>query len=79
VTDQYDTPSPPSSDGAPNAAAQMPSPDAAAAAASRGVRRALAIHRALGIPTAVWRDGRVVIVPAAELPALRTDASSGIG
>ena len=46
----------------------MPPADVVAAAASRGVLRALAIHRALGVPTATWRDGRVVIVPAEELP-----------
>lgn len=56
----------------------IPSPDEVAAAASRGVRRALAIHRALGVPTAVWRDGRVVIVPAAELPEFRAE-DAGLG
>lgn len=28
-----------------------------------GVREALRRHKALGVPIAVWRNGRVVIVP----------------
>jgi hypothetical protein len=49
---------------------RIPDPEAVAAAASRGVRRELAIHKALGVPAVTWRDGCVVIVPPEELPAL---------
>ena len=35
------------------------------AAIHRSVRRARAIHNALGLPMVVWRDGRVVYVDAA--------------
>lgn len=55
----------------------MPSPDLVAAAASRGVRRALAIHKALGVPVATWRDEQVVIVQPADLPALDFDGTPG--
>lgn len=34
----------------------------------QGVRQALARHRALGHPIVVWRDGRVVWIPADEIP-----------
>ncbi len=34
----------------------------------QGVRRALARHRALGNPIVVWRDDRVVWIPAEEIP-----------
>lgn len=34
----------------------------------QGVREALARHRERGNPIAVWRDGRVVWIPAAEIP-----------
>jgi hypothetical protein len=34
----------------------------------QGVREALARHRKLGNPVAVWRDGRVVWIPADEIP-----------
>lgn len=38
-------------------------------AASRiAVRRALAIHRALGVGAAFWEDGKVLLVPPEELP-----------
>jgi len=36
----------------------------------RAVRRALAVHKALGLDTVVWRDGQVVHVPPEELPDL---------
>jgi hypothetical protein len=32
-----------------------------------GVRRALSIHKRLGNPIAVWKDGKVVIVPPEEI------------
>jgi hypothetical protein len=51
----------------------MPSSEAVVEAASRGVRRVLAVHRALRVPTAIWRDGRLVIVPWQELPELPAD------
>jgi hypothetical protein len=34
----------------------------------RGVREALARHRETGNPVAVWRDGRVVWIPAEMIP-----------
>jgi hypothetical protein len=36
---------------------------------SEAVREALAQHRAAGNPVAVWRDGRVMWIPAHEIPA----------
>jgi predicted ABC-type ATPase len=38
------------------------------AASLLAVRRALAIHRALGVGAAFWEDGRVLLVPPEELP-----------
>ena len=32
-----------------------------------GVRRALSIHKRLGNPIAIWKDGKVVIVPPEEI------------
>jgi ABC-type proline/glycine betaine transport system ATPase subunit len=32
-----------------------------------GVRHALSIHKRLGNPIAIWRDGKVVIVPPEEI------------
>ena len=37
--------------------------DALAAAAAKAIR----LHRMLGVPLAIWRDGRVVLVMADEL------------
>ena len=37
------------------------------AAMKRGVRDALRRHKLLGEPIAVWRDGKVVIVPPEEI------------
>jgi hypothetical protein len=34
----------------------------------RAVREALIRHKKLGNPIAVWRDGKVVIVPPEEIP-----------
>lgn len=34
----------------------------------QGVREALARHRERGNPVVVWRDGRVVWIPAEEIP-----------
>ena len=34
----------------------------------RGVRRALAVHKRLGQPIVIWRDGKVVWVPADQIP-----------
>lgn len=36
-------------------------------AARRAVREALRRHKLLGNPVAVWRDGRVVLVPPEEI------------
>jgi hypothetical protein len=52
---------------------RLPTVEAILAAANRGVRRQLAIHKALGIPAVTWRDGKVVIVPPEELPSLHDD------
>jgi len=35
-----------------------------------GVRRALSIHKRLGNPIAIWKDGKVVIVPPEEIVIL---------
>ena len=32
-----------------------------------GVRQALLIHKRLGNPIAIWKDGKVVIVPPEEI------------
>jgi hypothetical protein len=58
------------------ARAFMPAPEVVEAAMGRGVRRALAIHRALGVPVATWRDGHVVIVQPRDLPELETEPES---
>jgi len=34
----------------------------------RGVQEALRRHRLLGLPIAVWRDGKVVWIPSEEIP-----------
>lgn len=36
-----------------------------------GVREALAAHKRAGNPVVVWRDGRVVWIEAADIPAVR--------
>ena len=38
-----------------------------------GVRQALIVHHKLGQDVATWRDGKVAIVPAAEVLALFDD------
>lgn len=52
---------------------RLPSLDDTLAAVNRGVRRELAIHKALGVPAVTWRDGKVVIVPPEELPSLHDE------
>jgi hypothetical protein len=42
-------------------------------AMKQGVRKALARHREQGNPIAVWRDGRVVWIPAEEIPVELTE------
>jgi hypothetical protein len=37
-------------------------------ALQQAVREALIRHKKLGNPVAVWRDGKVVIVPPEEIP-----------
>jgi hypothetical protein len=37
-------------------------------ALTRGVRRAMAIHKRLGHSVVTWRDGQVVWVPADQIP-----------
>ena len=46
----------------------MPSPEEVEAASRIAVRRALAIHRALGVGAAFWEDGKVLLVPPEALP-----------
>ena len=46
----------------------MPSSDEVEAASRIAVRRALAIHRALGVGAAFWEDGKVLLVPPEALP-----------
>ena len=41
--------------------------------ANRALRRAKAIHRALGVPMAVWRDGKVHWIAPENLPELPVD------
>jgi hypothetical protein len=40
----------------------------------RGVREALLRHKQAGNPVAVWRDGRVVWIPAEEIPVEATES-----
>jgi predicted ABC-type ATPase len=58
--------------------AKRPSDEQVLTAARRGVRRALAIHKALGVATTAWRDGRVVVVSPDELPALSEDENAPV-
>jgi hypothetical protein len=37
-------------------------------ALTRGIRQALAVHKRLGHSVVVWRDGKVVWLPAEEIP-----------
>lgn len=37
------------------------------AAIHRGARNALIKHKALGVPIATWKDGKVVLVPPEEI------------
>jgi hypothetical protein len=46
----------------------MPSPEIIEAESRIAVRRALAIHRALGVGAAFWEDGKVLVVPPEQLP-----------
>lgn len=55
----------------------MPSISAVVAASRVAVRRALAIHRALGVPAASWDGKRVVLIPPEELPAVATSPIEG--
>jgi len=38
--------------------------------ANRAIRRRRAVHKALGVPWVVWRDGAVHFIPPEELPDL---------
>lgn len=40
------------------------------------VRRALAIHRALGVGAAFWDDGKVLLIPPEERPRDISDVES---
>lgn len=40
------------------------------------VRRALAIHRALGVGAAFWEDGKVLLIPSEERPRDIIDVES---
>ena len=46
----------------------MPSSEEVEAESRIAVRRALAIHRALGVRAAFWEDGKVLLVPPGALP-----------
>jgi hypothetical protein len=37
-------------------------------ALTRGIRQAMAVHKRLGQSVVVWRDGKVVTLPAEEIP-----------
>jgi hypothetical protein len=37
-------------------------------ALDQGVREALLRHKRAGVPVAVWRDGKVVLIPPEEIP-----------
>jgi len=42
-------------------------------ALARGVREAMRFHKKIGNPIAVWRDGKVVIIPPEEIPCGEDD------
>ena len=48
------------------------------AAIQRGARQALIKHKAMGVPIAIWREGKVVLVPPEEIeiPDAAEDSSS---
>jgi len=48
------------------------------AAIQRGARQALIKHKAMGVPIAIWREGKVVLVPPEEIeiPEAPEDCSS---
>lgn len=61
---RVNTPRPGSVDIAKAFAEGKPIDDAVAA----GVRQALRMHKKLGNSIAIWRDGKVVILPPEEIP-----------
>ncbi len=50
--------------------------DPVASALRRAVRAALLEHKRAGNPVASWKDGRVVIIPAEEIPVEESPADS---
>ena len=50
--------------------------DAVEAAVREAVREALLMHKRLGNPIATWKDGRVVWIPADQIPVEDTPGSS---
>lgn len=56
-----------------NAADGHPLPMEALDYANRALRRAQAVHKALGTPWAVWRDGAVHWIAPEDLPDLRPE------
>lgn len=48
------------------------------AALQRGARQALIKHKAMGVPIAIWKDGKVVLVPPEqiEIPSLPEENST---
>jgi len=42
-------------------------------AVTAGVQQALRMHKKMGNPIAVWRDGKVVIIPPEEIPCGEDD------
>ena len=42
--------------------------DAVEAAIGASVREALLMHKRLGLPVVTWQDGKVALIPAAQIP-----------
>jgi len=47
---------------------RIPGPDEILEAVRKGYRQAVREHRAFGLPMVFWKDGKVVWIPADELP-----------
>jgi hypothetical protein len=52
--------------------------DAVEAAVRESVRDALLMHKRLGNPVATWQDGKVVLIPADQIPRRKGDASGSV-
>jgi hypothetical protein len=51
-----------------NFSALMQDSDAFMAEVNKAVHNTLRVHKLLGLPVAVWRDGQVVWVPPEQIP-----------